>query len=517
MKLILFVIGLSLCGLVYSHEEEQQIDMARMLQEMQERNIVAPSPPNSTVCFDFEGCFSNEIPYTHTGDYLPMHPDDLQTAILLYTRKNSELENANILDYKNAASLQNTPFDRRLPLKIIIHGFGNNRTSPWITTLAKSILNKEEVNVFAVDWGLGAPFPLYNNASTNTRLVGRQVGLFINLIREKYYASNPKALKVHCIGHSLGAHTCGYASNTAKIRFNRISGMDPAGPFFEDTDPILRLDPTDADYVDAIHTNAGTIFGLSFGINQAVGHIDFYVNGGSSQPGCPGLTSIIGGIFGGSGDPTKEVGCSHNRVHSLYQESINSACPFVGFACENQTLFERGECTSCDNNKCSVMGYFADQYKGRGKMYLLTNPKEPFCGYHHYFEMKISADSPKTAGEIQLIVADNSPVKLTGTSEEIKPDDTIRKFFTTDHDLIKLDTVELSFKKKGKPFFGSDPNSVRFTFDKMKITNVEINESYSTCQARQTVEDGKTLSFQIREGDCKVSKKRSIFERLFKR
>ena len=26
-----------------------------------------------------------------------------------------------------------------------------------------------------------------------------------------------------------GAHTCGYASNAAKIRFNRISGLDPAG------------------------------------------------------------------------------------------------------------------------------------------------------------------------------------------------------------------------------------------------------------------------------------------------
>jgi hypothetical protein len=187
-----------------------------------------------------------------------------------------------------------------------------------------------------VDWGAGAEFPLYNNASTNTRLVGRQLGLFINDMRNVYYSKVPKQLSVHCIGHSLGAHTCAFASNTAKIRFNRITGMDPAGPFFEDADPLVRLDPTDADFVDAIHTNGGTLVGLAFGIMMPVGHVDFYPNGGSFQPGCPGLTSIIGGIVGGGGgDPTNDIGCSHSRSHSFLIESISSPCPFVGFSCES--------------------------------------------------------------------------------------------------------------------------------------------------------------------------------------
>jgi hypothetical protein len=270
------------------------------------------------------------------------------------------------------------------------------------------------VNVFVVDWGEGAPFPLYLNASTNTRLVGRQVGIFINLIREKYLASNPKSLNVHCIGHSLGAHTCAHASNAAQIRFNRISGLDPAGPLFENTDPQVRLDPTDADYVDVIHTNAGSLLSASFGMMMPVGHVDFYPNGGLVQPGCPGFTSIIGGLIGGAGDPTKEIGCAHGRAYTLYIDTITSSCPYVGFACLNETLFKRGECVSCESNRCSVMGYDAISYPGRGTFYLLTNGDTPFCGYHHLFEVKLDENSSKTAGEIILQIEKNSPKAMTG-------------------------------------------------------------------------------------------------------
>lgn len=49
----------------------------------------------------------------------------------------------------------------------------------------------------------------------------------------------------------------------------------------------MDLDETDAHFVDVIHTGAG-ILG-QWGPN---GHADFYVNGGSSQPGCA-TTSLL--------------------------------------------------------------------------------------------------------------------------------------------------------------------------------------------------------------------------------
>ena len=58
-------------------------------------------------------------------------------------------------------------------------------------------------------------------------------------------------------------------------------GLDPAGPYFSYTDPEVRLDPSDARFVDVIHTDAGLL-----GTSQNVGDVDFYPNGGSRQPGC---------------------------------------------------------------------------------------------------------------------------------------------------------------------------------------------------------------------------------------
>lgn len=264
------------------------------------------------------------------------------------------------------------------------------------------ILKQEAANVIVVAWGNGATFPLYNNASTNTRLVGKQVGILVNKIRSQLFASNPRSLNVHCIGHSLGAHTCGYSSNAASIRFNRISGLDTAGPFFEDTDPSVRLDPSDADLVDSIHTNAGTLLSFSFGIQMPVGHVDFYVNGGKFQPMCPGLSTIIGQLLGGNADPTKDVGCSHSKAVDYFIESIRSPCPFIGFNCDSEDAFDRADCSSCANNKCSAMGYFTLNFKGRGSMYLKTTLNSPFCGYHHKFELSVSPSSPKSAGEILI-------------------------------------------------------------------------------------------------------------------
>ena len=63
--------------------------------------------------------------------------------------------------------------------------------------------------------------------------------------------------------------------------FYWLSGLDPAGLYFITDGTSFRLDESDAQYVDVIHTDAGV-----FGTTLASGHTDFWPNGGSSQPGC---------------------------------------------------------------------------------------------------------------------------------------------------------------------------------------------------------------------------------------
>ncbi len=45
-----------------------------------------------------------------------------------------------------------------------------------------------------------------------------------------------------------------------------LIGLDPAGPYFENTDPTVRLDPTDALFVDVIHTDGSHNLLLGLGI-----------------------------------------------------------------------------------------------------------------------------------------------------------------------------------------------------------------------------------------------------------
>jgi len=58
-------------------------------------------------------------------------------------------------------------------------------------------------------------------------------------------------------------------------------GLDPAKPLYEDCGPDERIDATDANFVDIMHTDT-----KKFGLSQLLGHIDFFPNGGRSQPSC---------------------------------------------------------------------------------------------------------------------------------------------------------------------------------------------------------------------------------------
>ena len=63
-------------------------------------------------------------------------------------------------------------------------------------------------------------------------------------------------------------------------------GLDPAAPYYENEHIDVRLDPTDADFVDVIHTDSKTIIIHGFGTIQRMGHVDFFPNGGFHQIGC---------------------------------------------------------------------------------------------------------------------------------------------------------------------------------------------------------------------------------------
>ena len=76
---------------------------------------------------------------------------------------------------------------------------------------------------------------------------------------------------------------------------NLIIGLDPAGPLFEGYDGKVRLDKSDANYVDIIHSNGESLIVGGFGTWEAIGHVDFYPNGGRAQRGCQHF--LVGGLY----------------------------------------------------------------------------------------------------------------------------------------------------------------------------------------------------------------------------
>jgi len=75
--------------------------------------------------------------------------------------------------------------------------------------------------VIGVDWEKLAQNPLYNVARANTKPVGEYLATLLNFLSE---SAGAQLSDVHCLGHSLGAHVCGYNGKALDGAIGRITG-----------------------------------------------------------------------------------------------------------------------------------------------------------------------------------------------------------------------------------------------------------------------------------------------------
>lgn len=127
-----------------------------------------------------------------------------------------------------------------------------------------------------VDWSRGAGTINYISARNRVFEVGPLLAQLLDFLHENGVLNFSQLIVT---GHSLGAHISGIAGkNVQRGRINTIIGMDPAGPLFDVNNPRGRLDFSDAEYVESIHTDT------TFGISATISHVDFFPNNGGSQP-----------------------------------------------------------------------------------------------------------------------------------------------------------------------------------------------------------------------------------------
>ncbi|XP_066472474.1 phospholipase A1 member A [Tiliqua scincoides] len=358
---------------------------------------------------------------------------NLRVQFLLFTPSNSGC--GQLLSISD--DLQYSSFNASLGTKIIIHGFRALGTKPsWINGLISSLLKAAPVNVIAVDWVNGAT-AAYHNAVENVT----ELALEITSLIRKFLALGVPKTSIHLIGVSLGAHVGGLVGYFYEGSLGRITGLDPAGPKYTRASREERLDPGDALFVEAIHTDAD-----NFGIRIPVGHIDYYINGGRDQPGCPRFFS--------SG--YKYLICDHMRAVHFYISALEDSCPMMAFPCSSYADFMAGHCLDCVNPfllSCPKIGLLdnggvnMEKLPTEVKVYLATARTAPYCVYHSLVEFHLQQRRTlDTNIEITFLVSNNSSFR---TSINIPKQQTMGKgLLTHSVPLCQMERVTLKYLPK---------------------------------------------------------------------
>jgi hypothetical protein len=287
----------------------------------------------------------------------------------LFTLRNQENKNKQEI-FNTTESLDASNWDRNAPVKIFSHGFASTWNTGASLTVKNAYVKKgypTDVNVVVVSWGLLAAAPWYDVAARGTKLVGEKIAYLVDFLVSNEYTTLDK---IHLSGHSLGSHVSGFAGSIYQQlrpgnKIPRVTALDPALPLFDLVGVDRRLDATDADFVDVIHTASGSLLEGGLAFTAPLGHVDYYPNKGRYQPGCIPID-----VFGV---------CSHMRVIDLFAESIQSQ-DFVASKCDDQAWRPIGKdkFSSCDASKgTEVMGEWG-QTSARGIFYLKTKARSPF-------------------------------------------------------------------------------------------------------------------------------------------
>ncbi|KAH8388049.1 hypothetical protein KR093_011375, partial [Drosophila rubida] len=519
------------------------------------------------VCYSELGCFEDSGPFAYL-EMLPSSPEEINTKFYFYSTRQRSDQPLMELSFLNmtaafakakakrasepaaggttsspsstaAAAAHNATSERpggsatapkktpppsiddlegfdELSVRVIVHGFGSACPHVWIYEMKTALMAVEDCIVICVDWENGATFPNYVRAAANTRLVGKQLAM---LLRHLEQHKGLNLMRTHLIGFSLGAHVSGFAG--AELPgLSRITGLDPAGPLFEAQHPKVRLDSSDAEFVDVIHSNGENLILGGLGSWQPMGHVDYYPNGGRVQTGCSNLfvgavTDFIWSAQAAEDEEGRSL-CNHRRAYKFFIDSVAPRCMFPAFPCANYDDFLKGKCFPCAQDdedlaegvpRCGNMGYYADRSTGRGQLYLLTREEEPFCA--HQFQLQIFNsfnDLPlRTIGRLEAILEGDGG--LNETFEISEKDDA--EFFAGDivskiivpHPALGFPTtLSLHYKSysgwlsKGLP---------HWDIDKVVLTD-SFGRSHSLCRPSTKLSSGSPVRMPLQAGDCEL-------------
>ncbi|XP_061715625.1 phospholipase A1 member A-like [Cydia pomonella] len=243
-------------------------------------------------------------------------------------------------------------FNASWPTVVVCHGYTQSLSSEINQLIRDALtlkyftisayLETRDFNVIILDWSHSAQ-ALYGTAIAAVTSVGQDLGSLLLFI---HHITGTPLETMHLVGFSLGAHVAGNAGRYTGGRVGRITGLDPVSPIWLINSN--RIASTDGIYVECIHT-----YGNNGGI--AWGDVDFYVNGGGSQPGCVLST------------------CSHNRSYQIFAATVKYD-HLVGRQCDSQDEIVAAFCSGPELHLGN-----SDVYKtGSGLYYVSAGQSYPY-------------------------------------------------------------------------------------------------------------------------------------------
>ncbi|RZF32189.1 hypothetical protein LSTR_LSTR004052 [Laodelphax striatellus] len=300
----------------------------------------ANKPPRK-VCYNELGCYSSEYPWNET-DYLPSSPETINAKFYLSNRMTGA--NRTLLTTRPNLEIDVSLFDMDKWVVFVTHGFfGSAVLDNWIGEMEEALLIRGDVNVIACDWSPGSRTINYAQAAANARVVGAEIARVAQFLLDYNLAAKER---IHLIGQSLGAHAMSYAAVNLKS-VAHLTGLDPAQPGFEGAHPDVRIDPTDADFVEVIHTDARPFLpDLGLGLIEP---------------------AVVGDYFS----------CNHRRAHQYYIEALKTDCSF--WARKWTPYGPLPELNPCTPEDCQEMGKYTSLFPARGTFYVQTKFPAPYC------------------------------------------------------------------------------------------------------------------------------------------
>ncbi|CAL1679554.1 unnamed protein product [Lasius platythorax] len=260
--------------------------------------------------------------------------------------------------------------NRSKPIVFLVHGFISSANTTNTYDLASQLV-KKNYTVFSLDWSNAAcdhGIPIlrlleYPQAVKNTREIGELMAKYVvSLIGECKIPLN----NITFIGHSLGAHVCGFAAKLIQksnlVKISLIIGLDPAAPLFEFNKCEDRLCKSDATHVITLHTSI-------LGIPKPIGHVNLQYNDGKKQPDC----SLI------------DIPCAHSKS-IVYLANLLDNCVYPGVPTKLSILgllqkpsYPESNTTDCIVVTDKIFDIKPSDKLREGTYYVFVEPKSPYC------------------------------------------------------------------------------------------------------------------------------------------